>query len=38
MRFLKYFEAKETSEELMLKYADDIVRVFVTYSREFSDD
>lgn len=38
MRFLKYFEAKETSEELMLKYADDIVRVFVTYSREFNDD
>jgi hypothetical protein len=38
MRYLKYFEAKETSEELMMKYADDIVRVFVTYSREFSDD
>ena len=38
MRFLKYFEAKETPEELMLKYADDIIRVFITYNIEFNDD
>jgi hypothetical protein len=38
MRFLKYFESKETSEDLMLKYADDIVRVYVTYDKEFNDD
>jgi hypothetical protein len=38
MRFLKYFESKETPEELMLKYADDIIRVFITYNIEFNDD
>jgi hypothetical protein len=31
MRFLKYFESKETPEELILKYADDIVKVITTY-------
>jgi hypothetical protein len=38
MRYLKYFEAKETPEDLMLKYADDIIRVFITYNTEFNDD
>lgn len=38
MRYLKYFESKENPEELMLKYADDIVRVYVTYDRDFNDD
>jgi len=38
MRYLKYFESKETPEELMMKYADDIIRVFVTYNIEFNDD
>jgi hypothetical protein len=38
MKFLKYFESQESPEELMLKYADDIVRVYVTYDKEFNDD
>ena len=36
MRFLKYFEAKETPDELMLKYADDIVRVLPLYYNSHS--
>jgi hypothetical protein len=31
MRFLKYFESKETPDELMVKYADDIIRVLPLY-------
>jgi len=38
MKYLKQFESKETPEELMLKYADDIIRVYVTYDKEFNDD
>jgi len=38
MRFLKYFESKENPEELMLKYADDIVRVLPIYYNSHSVD
>jgi hypothetical protein len=31
MRFLKYFESKETPKELLVKYADDIAKVLTTY-------
>jgi hypothetical protein len=27
MRYLKYFESKENPKELLIKYADDIVKV-----------
>ena len=38
MRFLKYFEAKETPEELILKYANDIVKVITTYYSTHTGD
>ena len=38
MRFLKYFESKETPEELILKYADDIVKVITTYYSTHTGD
>lgn len=38
MRFLKYFEAKETPQELLVKYADDIVRVLPIYYNSHSVD
>ena len=38
MRYLKYFEAKETPEDLMLKYADDIVKVITTYYSTHTGD
>jgi len=44
MKFLKYFEAatymggNETPEELMLKYADDIIRVLPLYYNNHSTD
>lgn len=38
MRYLKYFESKENPEELMLKYADDIVRVLPIYYNSHSVD
>jgi hypothetical protein len=38
MRFLKYFEAKETPDELMVKYADDIIRVLPLYYNSHSTD
>lgn len=31
MRYLKYFESKETSQELLDKYADDIVKVITIF-------
>jgi hypothetical protein len=36
MRFLKYFESKETPKELLDKYADDIVRVLPLYYNTYS--
>lgn len=38
MRFLKYFESKETPQELLVKYADDIVRVLPIYYNSHSVD
>jgi hypothetical protein len=39
MKYLKYFEAaKETPQKLMLKYADDIVRVLPLYYNSYSTD
>lgn len=38
MRFLKYFEARETSQELLDKYADDIVKVITTYYSTHTGD
>lgn len=31
MRYLKYFESRETSQEKLIEYADDIVKVITTY-------
>ncbi len=38
MRYLKYFEAKETPQELLDKYADDIVKVITTYYANHTGD
>ena len=38
MRFLKYFEAKETLKELLVKYTDDVVRVLPLYYNSHSTD
>jgi hypothetical protein len=38
MRFLKYFESKESPQELLVKYADDIVRVLPLYYNSHSTD
>ncbi len=38
MRYLKYFEAKETPQELLDKYADDIVKVIITYYATHTGD
>jgi hypothetical protein len=38
MRFLKYFESKETPQELLVKYADDIARVLTTYYSTHTGD
>jgi hypothetical protein len=38
MRYLKYFEAKETLKELLVKYTDDIIRVLPLYYNSHSTD
>jgi len=38
MRFLKYFESKETPQELLVKYADDIAKVLTTYYSTHTGD
>jgi len=38
MRYLKYFESKETPQELLDKYADDIVKVITTYYATHTGD
>ena len=38
MRFLKYFESKETPKELLVKYADDIAKVLTTYYSTHTGD
>lgn len=38
MKYLKKFEAKETSQELLDKYADDIVKVITTYYSTHTGD
>ena len=38
MRFLKYFESKETPQELLVKYSDDIARVLTTYYSTHTGD
>ena len=38
MKYLKKFEAKETSQELLDKYADDIVKVLTTYYSTHTGD
>jgi hypothetical protein len=38
MRYLKYFESRETSQELLDKYADDIVKVITTYYSTHTGD
>ena len=38
MRFLKYFESKETLKELLVKYTDDIIRVLTLYYNSHSVD
>ena len=38
MRFLKYFEAKETLKELLVKYTNDIIRVLPLYYNSHSTD
>ena len=38
MRFIKYFESKETSQELLVKYADDIAKVLTTYYSTHTGD
>jgi len=38
MRYLKYFEAKETPQELLEEYADDIVKVITTYYATHTGD
>lgn len=38
MRYLKYFESKETSQEKLIKYADDIVKVITSYYATHTGD
>lgn len=38
MRYLKYFESKETPQELLDKYSDDIVKVIITYYATHTGD
>ena len=38
MRYLKYFESKETPQELLDKYADDIVKVITSYYATHTGD
>lgn len=38
MKYLKYFEARETPKELLEKYADDIVKVITTYYATHTGD
>ncbi len=38
MRYIKYFESKETPKELLIKYADDIVKVITTYYSTHTGD
>lgn len=38
MRYLKYFESKETPQELLIKYADDIVKVITSYYAAHTGD
>ncbi len=38
MRYLKYFESKETPKELLIKYADDIVKVLTKYYKTHTAD
>ena len=38
MRYLKYFESRETSQELLDKYDDDIVKVITTYYSTHTGD
>ena len=38
MRFLKYFESRETSQEKLIEYADDIVKVITTYYSTHTGD
>ena len=38
MRYLKYFESRETSQELLDKYADNIVKVITTYYSTHTGD
>ena len=38
MRYLKYFESRETSQEKLIEYADDIVKVITTYYSTHTGD
>ena len=38
MKYLKYFESRETPKELLEKYADDIVKVITTYYATHTGD
>ena len=38
MKYLKKFEAKETPQDLLDKYADDIVKVITTYYTTHTGD
>ncbi len=38
MKYLKHFESKETPEDLMVEYQDDIINVLSTYYNKYDDN